>query len=108
MTTRLATQEEADAIFKMDGAEVVVILVDDDGIKGHLCLSRSPYGVFGHNTTFETPSQALALWRAAKRKLKEWDVSEFFVHLEVGTPKRLRDFWLRHSEPVFVVLKGEI
>lgn len=112
MTTRPATEEEAAAIFTAPaGTDLWVCLtlsMEGEPNGGHLCLTRSPFGVFGHNTEFDSPEQALALWRAARRQIKAWGFAEYFVHLEIGTDKRLRDFWMRHAKPAFVTLRGEL
>ena len=108
MEIREATPEEAAAIFSDPNYSTWIIVVDDDGIKGHLCLSSQNGQYFGHNTTFETPAQAIGLWRHAKRHLCELGVEEYFVHIEPETDERIKEFWSRHTDYAYEMRKGSI
>lgn len=110
---RAATPEEASAIgaSHAEGYERwVAVLIEDEEIRGHICLSRAFGQVLGHDTKSWASDRfgALKLWRAARRKAREWGVSEVLVHFEQENDPML-EFWIsRGFKPACVVYKGAI
>ena len=110
---RVATPEEASAVFAQPGYDTHVIVIEDDGvITGHVCVSETAYGVFGHNLECHSadPHSILKLGRKAKEYAKKkLGASEIFVHVEVPSERRLLDFWLHLGfKPVYTMLKLDI
>ena len=86
------------------------VLIEDDEIRGHLCISSAIGQYFGHDTKVWAKSElgASRLWLHARSFLRDKGVTSVNVHIGLHDGHIMRLWEKQGFEPIFLVMRGEI
>jgi hypothetical protein len=112
MTVRIALPGELAEFPTAEAGEAKFVL-DADGIKGHIAISRVPIPggeqcwIHDVHHDGEDPMGLVKLMLRARKQGREWGFTEFFTNVNLDSP--LANIWLDHGlELDQLILKGRV